>query len=94
VSNRSAIAFEQMIAHYNAQDADTYVALMTDDACEGGLSRRGGARRQGRHAPCRSGRKAMFAEVSATTAPSILKGYELGEFVVAFMSACSRGVLR
>ena len=25
---------EQMIAHYNAQDADAYVALMTEDACE------------------------------------------------------------
>ena len=23
-----------MIAHYNAQDADAYVALMTGDACE------------------------------------------------------------
>ena len=25
---------EQMIAHYNAQDADAYVSLMTDDACK------------------------------------------------------------
>ena len=27
---------EEMIAHYNAQDADAYVALMTDDAAEAG----------------------------------------------------------
>ena len=33
--SRLAVA-EQMIAHYNAQDADAYVALMTDDACEAG----------------------------------------------------------
>jgi len=31
--NLVAIA-EQMIAHYNAQDVDAYVALMTDDAAE------------------------------------------------------------
>jgi hypothetical protein len=30
---RLAIA-AQMIAHYNAQDADAYLALITDDACE------------------------------------------------------------
>jgi len=34
-SNRIATAHE-MIARYNAQDADAYVALMTDDACEAG----------------------------------------------------------
>ena len=33
MSTHLAVA-EQMIAHYNAQDADAYVALMTDDACE------------------------------------------------------------
>jgi len=32
-ASKLAIA-EQMIAHYNAQDADAYVALMTDDAAE------------------------------------------------------------
>ena len=34
-ADRIAIAHE-MIAHYNAQDADAYVALMTDGACEAG----------------------------------------------------------
>ena len=33
MTNPLAIA-TQMIAHYNAQDADAYVALMSDDACE------------------------------------------------------------
>ncbi len=33
VPSHFAIA-EQMIAYYNAQDADAYVALMTEDACE------------------------------------------------------------
>ena len=33
MTNPLAIA-TQMIAHYNAQDADAYVALMTEGACE------------------------------------------------------------
>ena len=37
---------ETMIAHYNAQDADAYVALMTDDAAEAGY--RGAVLRDGR----------------------------------------------
>ena len=36
----------QMIAHYNAQDADAYVSLMTDDACE--ASYRGAVVREGK----------------------------------------------
>jgi hypothetical protein len=31
--NHLAIA-EHMIVHYNAQDADATIAVMTDDACE------------------------------------------------------------
>jgi len=58
VSTRIATAHE-MIAHYNAQDADAYVALMTDDACEAGY--RGAVLRDGREG-VRSGLKAMFAQ--------------------------------
>ena len=45
MADRIAIAHE-MIAHYNAQDADAYVALMTDGACEAGY--RGAVLREGR----------------------------------------------
>ena len=48
----------QMIAHYNAQDADAYVALMTDDACE--ATYRGAVIREGKEGT-RSGLKAAFA---------------------------------
>lgn len=77
MSNRLAVA-EQMIAHYNAQDADAYVALMTDDACEAGY--RGAVLREGREG-VRAGLKAMFAEFPQNRA-EIVKGYELGEYVV------------
>jgi hypothetical protein len=49
---------EQMIVHYNAQDADAYVALMTDDACE--ASYRGAVLREGKEGT-RKGLKAAFA---------------------------------
>lgn len=75
-SSRLALA-EEMIAHYNAQDADAYVALMTDDACEAGY--RGAVVREGREG-VRSGLKAMFAEYPENRA-EIVKGYELGNFV-------------
>ena len=58
MANRLAIA-EQMIAHYNAQDADSYVSLMTDDACEAGY--RGAVVREGREG-VREGLMKMFAE--------------------------------
>ncbi|VWX52055.1 nuclear transport factor 2 family protein [Novosphingobium sp. 9U] len=77
MAERLAIA-ERMIAHYNAQDADAYVALMTDDACE--ASYRGAVLRDGREG-VRSGLKAMFAEFPQNRA-EIVKGYELGEYVV------------
>jgi hypothetical protein len=75
--SRLAIA-EQMIAHYNAQDADAYVALMTDDACEAGY--RGAVVREGKEGT-RAGLKAMFAEFPENRA-DIITGYELGEYAV------------
>lgn len=77
MAERLAIA-ERMIAHYNAQDADAYVALMTDDACE--ASYRGAVLRDGREG-VRSGLKAMFSEFPQNRA-EIVKGYELGEYVI------------
>ncbi|PXW75906.1 uncharacterized protein (TIGR02246 family) [Blastomonas natatoria] len=74
---RLAVA-EAMIAHYNAQDADAYVALMTEDACEAGY--RGAVLREGREG-VRSGLKAMFAEFPDNRA-DILSGHVLGETVV------------
>ena len=50
---------EAMIAAYNAQDADTYVSFMTDDACEAGY--RGAVVREGKEGT-RAGLKAMFAD--------------------------------
>ena len=69
---------EEMIAHYNAQDADAYVALMTDDACEAGY--RGAVVREGREG-VRNGLNTMFAEFPENRA-EILTGYELGEYAV------------
>lgn len=77
VSNRIATAHE-MIAHYNAQDADAYVALMTDDACEAGY--RGAVLREGKEG-VRAGLKAMFAQFPHNRA-HILASYELGETVL------------
>ena len=67
-----------MIAHYNAQDADAYVALMSDDAAEAGY--RGTVLRDGKEG-VRSGLKAMFAEFPDNRA-EIVTGYQLGEFAV------------
>jgi len=77
MSARLAIA-QQMIAHYNAQDADAYVALMTDDAAEAGY--RGAVVRDGKEG-VRAGLKAMFAEFPENRA-EILAGYALGDFSV------------
>lgn len=76
-ADRIAIAHE-MIAHYNAQDADAYVALMTDGACEAGY--RGAVLREGKEG-VRSGLKAMFAEFPQNRA-DILGSYALGDTVV------------
>ena len=67
-----------MIAAYNAQDADAYVALMTEDACEAGY--RGAVLREGREGT-RAGLQAMFAEYPQNRA-EIVSGYELGDFAV------------
>ncbi len=67
-----------MIARYNAQDVDGYVALMTDDACE--ASYRGAVLRDGAEG-VREGLAAMFAQYPQNHA-EIVQGYELGEYVV------------
>ena len=68
----------RMIAHYNAQDADAYVALMTDDACE--ASYRGAVLREGKEG-VREGLKKMFAEFPENRA-EIVTGYHLGEYAM------------
>ncbi|MFC4292207.1 nuclear transport factor 2 family protein [Sphingorhabdus arenilitoris] len=68
----------QMIAHYNAQDADAYVALMTDDACEAGY--RGAVVREGKEG-VRSGLKAIFAEYPQNRA-EIVGAQEVGDYAV------------
>ena len=69
---------EAMIAHDNAQDADAYVALMTDNAVEAGY--RGAVLRDGKEG-VRAGLAALFAEFPQNRA-EILSGYALGDFVV------------
>ncbi|WP_448664358.1 nuclear transport factor 2 family protein [Sphingomonas sp. CJ20] len=76
-ADRIATAHE-MIARYNAQDADAYVELMTDGACE--ATYRGAVLREGREG-VRSGLKAMFAEFPHNRA-DILASYALGDTVV------------
>ena len=68
----------QMIAVYNAQDADAYVAFMTDDAYE--ATYRGAVLREGREG-VRAGLKAMFAQFPQNRA-DILGSWCLGETVV------------
>ena len=68
----------EMIAHYNAQDADAYVALMTDDACEAAY--RGAVVRDGKEGT-RAGLKAMFAEFPENRA-EVVTSYRMGEYVV------------
>jgi hypothetical protein len=75
--DRVAIARE-MIAHYNAQDADAYVALMTEDACEAGY--RDAVLRDGREG-VRSGLAAMFAQYPQNRA-EIVADYALGDTVL------------
>ncbi len=69
---------EQMIAHYNAQDADAYVALMTDAACEAVY--RGAVVREGKEGT-RAGLKSMFAEFPENRA-QIITGYQIGDYAV------------
>ena len=68
----------RMIERYNAQDADGYVALMTEDACEAGY--RGAVLREGREG-VRAGLKTMFAQFPENRA-DIRSTFELGDYVL------------
>lgn len=74
---RIAIAYE-MIARYNRQDADAYVALMTPEACEAGY--RGAVLREGREG-VRTGLAAMFAQYPQNRV-TVLDSKCLGQTVV------------
>jgi hypothetical protein len=78
VSEARIATTHAMIERYNAQDADGYVALMTEAACEANY--RGAVLREGREG-VRSGLKAMFAEFPGNRA-EILTSYALGDTVV------------
>lgn len=75
--NRLATA-KQMIAHYNAQDADGYVSLMTDEACEADY--RGTVLRAGREG-VRRGLQKIFAEFPQNRA-EIRDGWQIGETAI------------
>ncbi|MFL6734328.1 MAG: nuclear transport factor 2 family protein [Sphingomicrobium sp.] len=77
MSDRITIT-HRMIECYNAQDADGYVALMTEDASEAGY--RAAVLRDGREG-VREGLKAMFVQFPENRA-DILSSHELGEYVV------------
>jgi len=67
-----------MIAAYNAQDVDTYVSYMTDDACEANY--RGAVVREGKEGT-RSGLAAAFAKWPQNHA-EILDAQQLGTYVL------------
>ena len=69
---------EAMIAAYNAQDVDTYVSYMTDDACEAGY--RGAVLREGREG-VRSGLAAAFAKWPQNKA-EIREAQQIGDYVL------------
>ncbi len=83
--NDLAIA-EQMIAHYNAQEADAYLALMSEDACE--ASYRGAVLREGREG-VRSSLKAAFATWPENRA-EVRERQEIGDYVL-FREFVTRG---
>ncbi len=85
MTDHLAIA-EQMIAHYNAQDADAYVALMTDDACE--ATYRGAVVREGKEGT-RSGLAAAFAKWPQNRA-EIVERQAIGDYVI-FREHVTRG---
>lgn len=76
--DRNLATAQQMIVHYNAQDADAYVSLMTEDACEAGY--RGAVVRDGQ-VGTRDGLSAMFAEFPENRA-EVLWSQALGDYVV------------
>ena len=67
-----------MIAAYNAQDVDTYVSYMTDDACEAGY--RGAVVREGKEGT-RSGLAAAF-KVWPENKAEIVHAQEIGNYVL------------
>jgi hypothetical protein len=69
---------EAMIAAYNAQDVDTYVSYMTDDACEANY--RGAVVREGKEGT-RAGLAAAFARWPQNKA-EILDAWQVGEMVL------------
>ena len=77
---------EQMIAHYNAQDADAYVSLMTDDACEANY--RGAVLREGKQGT-RTGLAAAFAKWPQNHA-EIREKQAIGNYVL-FREYVTRG---
>lgn len=83
--SRLAIA-EQMIAHYNAQDADAYVSLMTDDACEANY--RGAVLREGKQGT-RTGLAVAFAKWPQNHA-EIREKQAIGNYVL-FREYVTRG---
>lgn len=83
--NLIAIA-EQMIAHYNAQDVDAYVSLMTDDAAE--ATYRGAVLRDGKEG-VRSGLAAAF-KVWPQNKAEIREKQQVGNYVL-FREYVTRG---
>ncbi len=77
---------EAMIAAYNAQDVDTYVSYMTDDACEANY--RGDVVREGKEGT-RSGLAAAFAKWPQNHA-EIVERQAIGNFVI-FREHVTRG---
>ncbi len=67
-----------MIAAYNAQDVDTYVSYMTEDACEANY--RGDVVREGKEGT-RSGLAAAFAKWPQNRA-EILDAWQVGSMVL------------
>jgi hypothetical protein len=77
---------EQMIAHYNAQDADAYVSLMTDQACEANY--RCAVLREGKEGT-RTGLAAAFAKWPQNKA-EIRERQVIGDYVL-FREYVTRG---
>ena len=69
---------DELMARYNAQDADGYAALMSEDAAE--ASYRGAVLREGREG-VRAGLQAMFAEFPENRAV-VHARYAVGDKVV------------
>jgi len=67
-----------MLAAYNAQDVDTYVSYMTDDACEAGY--RGAVVREGKEGT-RSGLAAAF-KVWPQNRAEIVDAQAIGNYVL------------